>query len=557
MKKIYFIFFAILIPIHAVYSQISVASKELDSLIRAFDQTENLEERIGLSIRIGQKAINSDFKLAMQFAKISIDLANQQDDLNQKLSAVENAGTIAFYMGLSQEAVDLKLRALELADSIGDLYKIARAQFNLGATQLYLNQLNEAQKNTTIAQNLFREYYEGSEELMPLSGRLTILNNLGQIAIKLGDYSLAETHYREGKELIRGQESMKDEAALRLLSGYTQLKLFQKQPMEAIKLGKEVLEDYKNAGVSSLQFEAVFFNYLGQAWEKLNELDSALLYNRRGYYRASQINATAGKRLLASDLARIFEKINQPDSALYYLKIADDLLQEEDKANAKAKLQQTELVKAFKEKEEEILEIESQKRVGLTVILISILAFIAAITIIAWRRNRKVKHDIEEKEQQISLLEQDREQLSLNIEEREKELTTKALDDIQRSETMRTLINELRGAIISKQGTEARLNKMLHKIENSNSDQNIWEEFKLRFERTHQSFYDNLLQKHPELTSNERRLCAFLRLDMTTKEISTITGQSVRAIQIARIRLRKKFEMSNRQTTLFEYLNQF
>jgi hypothetical protein len=83
----------------------------------------------------------------------------------------------------------------------------------------------------------------------------------------------------------------------------------------------------------------------------------------------------------------------------------------------------------------------------------------------------------------------------------------------------------------------------------------IWEEFEIRFSKTHAGFFEKLMHSFPELTLNERRLCAFLRLDMTTKEVSTITGQSIRAIEIARTRLRKKLNLSQTETSLFEFLS--
>jgi DNA-binding CsgD family transcriptional regulator len=60
---------------------------------------------------------------------------------------------------------------------------------------------------------------------------------------------------------------------------------------------------------------------------------------------------------------------------------------------------------------------------------------------------------------------------------------------------------------------------------------------------------------NPNLTLNEKRLCAFLRLDMTSKEISAITGQSVRAIEQARIRLRKQLGLTNQQVSLSAFLS--
>jgi len=56
-----------------------------------------------------------------------------------------------------------------------------------------------------------------------------------------------------------------------------------------------------------------------------------------------------------------------------------------------------------------------------------------------------------------------------------------------------------------------------------NSSKDVWKEFEVRFQEVHSDFYNNLNKQFPELTPNEKKISAFLRLNMSTKEISTIT----------------------------------
>lgn len=81
-------------------------------------------------------------------------------------------------------------------------------------------------------------------------------------------------------------------------------------------------------------------------------------------------------------------------------------------------------------------------------------------------------------------------------------------------------------------------------------------EYSVLFQHSHQDFYNNLYQKHPDLTSNEKKLSAFIRLNMSSKEISSITFQSVKSIEIARSRLRKKLNL-RRNMNLNAYLQGF
>ena len=64
------------------------------------------------------------------------------------------------------------------------------------------------------------------------------------------------------------------------------------------------------------------------------------------------------------------------------------------------------------------------------------------------------------------------------------------------------------------------------------------------------------IEKYPDLTPNEKKICAFLRLNMSTKDICAITYQSVRSIDMARFRLRKKIGLDSDEN-LVSFLSQF
>jgi hypothetical protein len=85
-------------------------------------------------------------------------------------------------------------------------------------------------------------------------------------------------------------------------------------------------------------------------------------------------------------------------------------------------------------------------------------------------------------------------------------------------------------------------------------NEDIWNEFDATFQETHQDFYIALNEACPSFTLNERRLAAMLRLNMNSREISIMTGQSQRAIELARIQLRKKLGLTNTPVKLIEFL---
>ncbi|MCE3228839.1 MAG: Repeat-Containing Protein [Bacteroidetes bacterium] len=86
-----------------------------------------------------------------------------------------------------------------------------------------------------------------------------------------------------------------------------------------------------------------------------------------------------------------------------------------------------------------------------------------------------------------------------------------------------------------------------------NNNETTWREFEQRFMKQHSDFYEKLARNFPDLTPNEIRMCALLKLNMSTKEIASITIQTIRAVEVARHRIRKKMNLP-KESNLVNYL---
>lgn len=102
----------------------------------------------------------------------------------------------------------------------------------------------------------------------------------------------------------------------------------------------------------------------------------------------------------------------------------------------------------------------------------------------------------------------------------------------------------------SKEGREI-IRQMGNKFRINTTEQ-IWNDFEARFENAFDSFYKVLLDKFPNLTPHERKLCALLRTGLSSKDIAVLTFQNPQSIDVARYRLRKKLNL-----TKDENLNDF
>lgn len=107
----------------------------------------------------------------------------------------------------------------------------------------------------------------------------------------------------------------------------------------------------------------------------------------------------------------------------------------------------------------------------------------------------------------------------------------------------------------TKEGQEV-IRGVIHDLKASQEDK-IFEEFEMAFLNLHQDFFKNLLAEFPQLSLNEKRLCAFIRLNLGTKEIASITGQTLSTLNMAKVRLRKRLGLTHTEQDLYEFLTRF
>ena len=87
-----------------------------------------------------------------------------------------------------------------------------------------------------------------------------------------------------------------------------------------------------------------------------------------------------------------------------------------------------------------------------------------------------------------------------------------------------------------------------------NSSSVDWESVVQELENLHPGFLNRLVIKHPNLTSKEKKLCSYLRLGLSSKEIAGLLNVQTKSVEVSRGRLRKKLRL-NRENRLKEYLD--
>ena len=167
-------------------------------------------------------------------------------------------------------------------------------------------------------------------------------------------------------------------------------------------------------------------------------------------------------------------------------------------------------------------------------------------------------HELELSKTESELVNLRNEKLEAEITLMNTELASAAMHLLKKGEVLAKSKEELSKVlkVVDQPEAVGELKKMLRSLNEDEKMDQEWENFSKNFDKVHSDFLMALKEKHPAITANELKLSAYLRMNLSTKEIAQLTNISVRGVEISRYRLRKKLEIPSEQN-LFDYLMGF
>ena len=182
----------------------------------------------------------------------------------------------------------------------------------------------------------------------------------------------------------------------------------------------------------------------------------------------------------------------------------------------------------------------------------AIKSIVANVRDITERKN--VEQELKESEEvKAKLMAMELDRINSELESNQKSITAATLKLVQNSERDFQTIDRLEGIEKNTNSEGKQQIKTLISDYKRISYNSNWDEFEILFEKVHRSFYERLNLKYATLTANERKICAFLKLNMSSKDIAQITFQSEDALKKARLRLRQKLGI-DRETNLVTFI---
>jgi tetratricopeptide (TPR) repeat protein/DNA-binding CsgD family transcriptional regulator len=467
---------------------------------------------------------------------------------------------ISMILGNINLAQNKYIEALKLYQSCLDVSKendfkplLPHLYNNLGNLYLDIEDYDDAQNNYIEAQGLFIEMGDAYTAAI-------VLSNIANIKNILGNTEDAISGYLDVIRVFSINENWADIArSYNLIAQiYYDQERYEKSE-EYLNLALNMLNNAKSDYDGPLSiYQAEIFTTAAKLSFNGDRFEEAKKYAQE-VLKLSKANSY--KKTIyenARILSLIYDKTGQIDSALVYTKVYIKNNEEFHSENDLKRITQLKMQYEFDEilssrENDKFRREAAYKRKELIFIGISIFTILAVIIMILLYINQKAKtlkatllHEN---------LELEKEKLHRDIDYKKKELASNMMYLIEKNEFITSIARKLvEMKPTAKKDNQNILQHIINELK-LNSSSKIWDEFELRFKEVHSDFYDALSDAFPGLTPNEIKICAFLRLNMSTKEISSITHQSVKSINMARFRLRKKLNVE-RDENLIAFLTQ-
>ncbi len=444
-------------------------------------------------------------------------------------------GSLHVQKGNYQIALKQILKQVSLLENLDEKVMLADSYNNLAAIELTNENYEESIAYNEKALGIYKEFND-------VFYQAVANNDIGMAHYNLQDFETADTYLRTGLDLAQKIGNVNLEATILANLGITSTKM--ERYDQALVFGKKSLRivqeiNSKNKIVENLNGLGVTYSAMGDEINAISYFDQVIpladsIGNKAFHSLAYEERATSYARL--GNHKHAYEDLRQ------YLKLKDILYNE-------SKSQQIEEMRAIfdtEKKEQQIAQQETEialleEKEKVSSLQKWLLGSGLGLSILVFGFGY---YAIRQKMKRNKL---QREKVAAELAFRKKELTTQALHLAKKNETLENLKQQA-SRLQKKEGDSNAFNELISTINFDQQDDKVWENFTRYFEAVHKDFEKVVVSKYPDITKNELRLMALLKMNLSSKEIASILNISSEGVKKARQRLRKKMNLSSKDS---------
>jgi len=509
------------------------------------------------AISLGQNLVEmGNYKDAIRIFTFTVSVLQTDTtsvDSNEKLFILNNSiGIIYKNLGDNKQAMEKYLQAFRIARSMKWQSGIAKSYNNLA--ELYYEQGNLDKTKMMLKEASQINFKIGNKSDLEIN-----YNNLGIICYEQKRYNESMNYYNKAFALLDPKDVFSRAALFTNISLIYKSRKQYKQASGYLK--KAVALHYITHNDQNILLAtrdlAEIQALAGETEEALRLSDKAIALSKK---LNIPIETAETYRTLTDVLLIVGDTVKAMRYILNFETINDSIRQVRDKEslNKLLSVYEVEMLK-YKNKELEQLHKIKELTIGRQrLILAGAGVILVLLILLLFFLSKKIKSD-QVKNRLMALhkellLENERQLFEKNLKEKELEidfknrtLTSYTLNQVSGNEFNQRILHKLESLQNSVSDKSANQNKkdiseIIRDIYHY-SNNHVSEEFKAYFDSVHPTFFENILKANPGLTATELRLCGFLRLGLTTKEIAALTFREIRSVESARNRLRKKLEL--------------
>jgi tetratricopeptide (TPR) repeat protein len=511
-----------------------------DSLLTVYKSSDDPITRINALIDLSIMFGNNDIEKNLEYANKALEEALLSDNYMIKAQAYSNLGVSFMGVGAYDKATELFLKSKALIEQNDDIKRLAGVVINLGAVRFMLGDMDGALSEFHEALELNNKLLETGDSTYVSQMQIFYIN-IGSVYEKMNNNKAAIEYMNKAIEAsVRRNDSYHLAMANNNLG---EIFLKQKDYSKARSHIGRSLEIRRN--INDLSGMAFSLLNLAELYIDLQKTDSAIIINQQAIDIGKKLNSLDVLKSTYEQKAEIFEKVGDyksTNSALKNFYAIKDSLQNKSVIENTTRLRmEYEFAKIDQERERKhhIFTIKMYAAIALLILLLVIFILLFSLS-----RSRTTR------------IRTEKEALKMDLEIKNKELTTNVMYLLKKNELIGSISNRLL-TLKSKMKDENKgaIQRIIFDLQ-AGAESDVWEEFELRFQQVHIGYYKRLQELAPDLTPSELKICAFLKLNMNSKEISSLIHQSTKSVEVKRSKIRKKLGLTNTDTNLVSYLNE-
>ncbi len=181
--------------------------------------------------------------------------------------------------------------------------------------------------------------------------------------------------------------------------------------------------------------------------------------------------------------------------------------------------------------------------------LIYVILIVSTIWYLIQQRNKKFekeKQKIEQENQKnlrLQNAEYEKQKLEEELKSKQKELAVAAMNVAEKNEKLIEIKEHLLTLDNLPDKEKRKIRELITMLDNEINNESYWEQFEMHFNSLNDNFLNKLKQEYPSITHKDLKMCAFIRMNLSNKEIASLLNITLRGVEASRLRLRKKFNL--------------